>query len=113
MEKHQLSDDISCCYDKGGCPIYHEGFNPHEYGVPISIGKTLELEIDENIKSVFAVTLDGILSNELVLDAPNTTYQILLTTVGGWKTPATLGLRSGLEFTNILTISQSSVRMNP
>lgn len=88
MEKHQLSDDISCCYDKGGCPIYHEGFNPHEYGVPISIGKTLELEIDENIKSVFAVTLDGILSNELILDAPNTTYQILLTTVGGWKNPS-------------------------
>lgn len=88
MEKHQLSDDISCCVDKYGAPIPHVGFNPQEYGVPITIGKTLELEIDDSIESVFAVTLDGILSNELPLDSPDTTYQFLLTTVGGWKNPS-------------------------
>lgn len=88
MEKYQLSDDISCYVGEWGQPIPRMEFNPQEYGIPISNGKTLELEIDENIRSVFAVTMDGLLSNELLLNPQFTTYQILITTKGGWKTPS-------------------------
>ena len=88
MERFQLTDDISCCIDEYGQPVPRMEFNPQEYGVPISIGKTLELEINESIKSVFAVTMSGLVSNEIILNSQSASYQILVETKGGWKTPS-------------------------
>lgn len=52
---------------------------------PIKNGEMLEIEItDENVKSVFAITMDGILSNEILLEPESDHYKVLVTTDGGW-----------------------------
>ena len=83
MSRYQLFDDTSCCIDKHGHPISRMEFHPLEYGFPILNGQTLELEIDESVKSIFAVTVDGLLSNEIVLNPQLTSYQIVVSTKGG------------------------------
>lgn len=88
MKRHQISDDISCDIDQTGQPAPRIDFNPDDYGVRILNGETIEIEISESTKSVFAITLDGLLSNEVTLNPTFTSYKIDLSTKGGFKTPS-------------------------
>lgn len=88
MQKYQLPDDISCEINWSGHPVPRIDFNPDDYGVRISNGKTLEININESTKSVFAITVDGLLSNEVILNPNFTSYEIVLTAKGGFKTPS-------------------------
>lgn len=85
MKKYELTDDRSCEITQFGHPIPRMDFNPQEWGMPIKNGEMLEIEItDENVKSVFAITMDGILSNEILLEPESDHYKVLVTTDGGW-----------------------------
>lgn len=90
MKKYLLSGDLSCNIDTYGYTVSRMPmeFNPREWGIALANGKTLELEIDESIKSVFAMTTGGLLSNEILLDSQFTYYEILVTTKGGLKIPS-------------------------
>ena len=67
MARHQLSDELSCSLDTWGHPIARTQFCPGEYGVPIYCGKTVQLAAGEGACTLFALTAEGLLSNELVL----------------------------------------------
>lgn len=88
MKKYQITDDISCSLDWMGQPVSRINFNPDDYGVRILSGETIEIEINEYTKSVFAITIDGLLSNEVRLNQDCILHRICLTTKGGWKTPS-------------------------
>ena len=84
MEKYHLSDDTSCRM-AGAYPLPRMDFDPQAYGQPILNGKTLEIEADDDATTVFAVTAEGLLSNELTLDEKEPSCRVLVTTKGGWK----------------------------
>ena len=86
MEKYHLSDDTSCRM-AGAYPLPRMDFDPQAYGQPILNGKTLEIEADDDATTVFAVTAEGLLSNELTLGEKEPSCRVLVTTKGGWKTP--------------------------
>lgn len=88
MEMFDLKDDISCDIEKDGRVIPRIEFDPHRFGVPIKNGRTLELQIEEQIKSIFVVTKHGLLSNELLLDTKEDSSYILITTKGGGRHPS-------------------------
>ena len=89
MEKYRLPDAHSCRIDAWGFPVRRMEFWPNDYGVPIANGKTLVIEADDGAASVFAVTIDGLLSNELLLPPQRPGgLQIELTTKGGWRNPS-------------------------
>lgn len=67
MKKYELEDDTSCGMTAWGQPVPRMDFCPREWGVPVGNGRTLELEMEDGISSVFAVTPDGLLSNEIML----------------------------------------------
>ena len=71
----------------GAYPLPRMDFDPQAYGQPILNGKTLEIEADDDAETVFAVTAEGLLSNELTLDEKEPSCRILVTTRGEWKTP--------------------------
>ena len=88
MEKFHLPDAHSCEIDALGYPVKRMEFDPNDYGVPVANGKTLVLEADDDATSMFAVTFDGLLSNELLLPRSQTAYKIELTTKNGWRQPS-------------------------
>ncbi len=56
-------------------------------GQPIGNGQTIELLMDDNDKSLFAITMDGYLSNEIIFDEYlSRNPYVLITTKGGFKT---------------------------
>ncbi|MDO4650493.1 MAG: hypothetical protein Q4B26_17785, partial [Eubacteriales bacterium] len=54
--------------------------------IPIQNGETIELEITDEVESVFAMPYEGLLSNEIILDRSKSTIELEITTKGGWKT---------------------------
>ena len=70
----------------GAHPLPRMDFDPQAYGPPIRNGETLEIEADD-AATVFAVTAEGLLSNELTLGEKEPSCRVLVTTKGGWKTP--------------------------
>ena len=88
MEKFHLPDARSCEIDAMGCIVKRMEFDPNDYGVPVANGKTLIIEADDDAASIFAVTFDGLLSNELLLPRSQPVYTIELTTKGGWVQPS-------------------------
>lgn len=86
--KHRLPKDNNCELTWQGHAIPRADFDPSEYGIPIKNGETLELEILEEINSVFAMTYEGLLSNEIVLDNSQKSAQITITAKGGWSKPS-------------------------
>ena len=93
MARHQLSDELSCSLDTWGHPIARTQFCPGEYGVPIYCGKTVQLAAGEGACTLFALTAEGLLSNELVLPQAAGVYSILLEAKGGWRAPSYPHLR--------------------
>ena len=93
IEKFHLPDARSCEIDALGYIVKRMEFDPNDYGIPVANGKTLVIEADDGVASVFAVTFDGLLSNEVSLPCmqptcPQAAYKIELTTKGGWRQPS-------------------------
>ena len=66
-----------------------EGYRYDAVGTLIRNGKTIELELDDDIKSIFACSATGMLSNELSLeDIVDEKTPIILTTKGGFSVPS-------------------------
>ncbi|MBQ8906218.1 MAG: hypothetical protein IJY85_07615 [Ruminococcus sp.] len=60
----------------------HE-FSPDQYGTRIGNGKTITIPLPDHDVTVFAVTIDGIASNELQISASSDRNAIRVTTQGG------------------------------
>lgn len=88
MNKFGICDDISCKMDRGGRPVKRFEFNPNDYGIPIRNGETLELDIGEQVSTVFAITWEGLLSKEVVLSEKVQVYELELSVKGGWRAPS-------------------------
>lgn len=82
-----ISRDWKITYDKNGNPAAPADFNPNDYGTPIANGGTVAFNLDDKVESVFAVTMDGLFSNEIKLDPQPDHIEVIITTKGGWKTP--------------------------
>ncbi len=85
-------DSDVCDIGKDAHPINRISGNPYgspevldEIGTRILNGKTITLEIDDNVRSIFATTSTGSLSNEVVIAEPEE-RKLTITTKGGWKT---------------------------
>lgn len=63
-------------------------FSQCEYEIPIKNGETLEMELSDNINSVFAMTYEGLLSNELALDKTAAPIKVVISAKGGWGKPS-------------------------
>ena len=72
---------------ENGIMIAADGFNPNEFGTPIANGQELTFEIDSEVKTVFVVTMDGLLSNVIELDPLAEHSEIIIFTKGGLKVP--------------------------
>ena len=88
MKKFHLPDARSRRINAQGYPIKRMEFDPNDCGVPLANGKTLVIEADGSAASIFAVTFDGLLSNELMLPCSHAAHKIELTTKGGWREPS-------------------------
>ena len=91
--KHRLdiSKEISD-HNEWGQPVGQIGENLDDgiaildsIGTRISNGETVEIEVDDNIDTIFASTCDGSLSNEVSIKTVND-ISLTLTTKGGWTT---------------------------
>ena len=87
MNKFGIVDDISCKVDRSGHPVKRFEFNPNDYGTPIWNGETLELDVEEHVGTEFAITLEGLLSKEVVLNEKMQIFELELSVKGGWCTP--------------------------
>lgn len=92
-KKFGIDGDV-CNIGKTAHPINRINDNPHggpevlgEIGTRILNGKTISLEIDDSVKTIFATTSTGSLSNELVI-AEIEENDLMIITKGGWKTPS-------------------------
>ena len=78
--------------DQAGMPISRLGSSLDDavrildaLGTRIANGKTLVIEAEPTVQSVFAVSIDGVISNEIPIGNVEK-YNLLLTPKGGWKT---------------------------
>lgn len=79
--------DLKEHIDANGYPIASKDFNPNDYGTPIANGEEIVFEIDDTVRSMFVVTGDGIVSNELQLDPEAEQIDVTIITKGGMKVP--------------------------
>ena len=85
MAKYDLVGDL-CEMSAAGFPVARLTQNFLEsVGVRIENGSTVEIPIDETVKSIFASTSDGSLSNEIMIDTL-TSDHLNLSARGGFKT---------------------------
>lgn len=88
MKLFHLQDDLTCELDVA-FPITRLGeVNLTEYGVPIYSGRTLTIVSDRNISSLFVMTCDGLLSNEVNFDNEAERCEVEISVAGGWRTPS-------------------------
>lgn len=80
-------EDLKDHIDANGFPIATKDFNPNEYGTPIANGEEIVFEIDDTVRSMFVVTDDGIMSNELQVDPQAEIMDVAILTKGGWNVP--------------------------
>jgi hypothetical protein len=64
-----------------------DSFNPNDYGTPIANGLKITFAIDDTVRSFFAVTADGLISNVIDLDPGMDHIEVTMITKGGWKIP--------------------------
>lgn len=58
---------------------------PKELGIPIKNNETIELEVDDNTRSVFVISMDGFFSNEIPLEFSDADYDLQISIRGGWS----------------------------
>jgi hypothetical protein len=79
--------DLQVHLDRHGFPIPSKDFHPNDYGTPIANGQELTFAMEDTMRSIFVVTVDGIASNELTLDPRQDEIAVTILTKGGWKVP--------------------------
>ena len=85
MEQYGLEGDL-CQHSESGHPVPRIDMSIlDDIGTRIENGETVKLELVDTVHSVFASTMDGALSNEIVLD-DSPVKQLTLTTKGGFAT---------------------------
>ena len=85
MELYGLEEDL-CQHSESGHPLPRIDMSIlDELGTRIKNGETVKLELEDTVHSVFASTMDGSLSNEIIMDDSPVT-QLTLTTKGGFAT---------------------------
>ena len=88
MKLFHLQDDLTCDLDVA-FPISRLGEkNLAEYGVPIRVGKTLTIISHHNISSLFVMTREGLLSNEVCFESETDRCKVEISVEGGWRTPS-------------------------
>ena len=85
MEQYGMKEDL-CQHSESGHPISRiDASILDNIGTRIRNGETLKLELEETVACVFASTMDGSLSNEIILDNSPIKH-LTLTTKGGFAT---------------------------
>ncbi|MBR1847939.1 MAG: hypothetical protein IJ791_01700 [Lachnospiraceae bacterium] len=86
VEKYSLDGDL-CKMDKSGRPIPRIDVGELvKVGTRIGNGQTLELELTRAEETIFIVTMDGCLSNEVwVRDYLESGKDVIISTKGGFK----------------------------
>lgn len=75
-----------CTHDVMGQPVSRIDIGTLDaLGTRIENGKTVELHLEDDVCTIFASTMDGSLSNEVILEDTGTQH-LRLTTRGGFKT---------------------------
>lgn len=64
-----------------------EKHNPDNFGIRIMNGESLEIPLDDDVKTFFVMTADGLTSEEFTLNPECTEYSFLINTKGGFKVP--------------------------
>ncbi|MBE6025375.1 MAG: hypothetical protein E7229_00530 [Clostridiales bacterium] len=84
LQSHGFVGDL-CDHDKWGQPISRiEVSELDQIGIRIKNGQIMEVPVQEDTVSIFVITVDGSISNELLIDETKNT--ITITTKGGFKT---------------------------
>lgn len=86
MKTFGLGSDRECKTVLGQAAPRIAGFEPDKYGVRIANGETLELEVADEKSTLFVMTMDGLLSNEIALDKAECRVEIGVK--GGMMTPS-------------------------
>lgn len=85
MEQYGLDEDL-CRQSESGHPVPRLDISIlDEIGTRIKNGETIRLKLEDTVHSVFASTMDGSLSNEIILD-DSAVKHLTLTTKGGFAT---------------------------
>ncbi len=58
-----------------------------EIGAPVRNGETVTLTLPDGVRQIYAVTMDGLLSNPAALTDGETEYRFTVTTKGGFVRP--------------------------
>lgn len=85
MAEYGLSSDL-CEIDRMGQAVSRiDRDTLNQIGIPILNGNTVSIDLTEDAASVFAVTMDGSLSNEIRLSELHSD-NLVISTKGGWRT---------------------------
>ncbi|MBO5164594.1 MAG: hypothetical protein J6B75_09200 [Ruminococcus sp.] len=93
MEKYNLIGDF-CKTSVLGHPISRIDFKILRKDFTIENGETIQIELNDNVTTAFAITMDGCLSNEIILSEGILlgdgieVFNHLLTTRGGFFKPS-------------------------
>lgn len=64
-----------------------ECFDPGEYGIRIDCGQEMSFTVGEHCRSLYIISGEGLLSNEVFLSDDVEAYAFTVSIRGGWKTP--------------------------
>lgn len=85
MRRHHLEGDL-CQHSETGMPIPRLDTAVLDgIGIRIANGETVDIEVDDSVKSIFASTMDGSLSNEIPVSSLSG-GTLAVTTKGGFRT---------------------------
>lgn len=83
MEQYGLNGDL-CDHSESSHPVPRIDMSILDgIGTRIKNGETVRMKVEDTVRSVFASTMDGSLSNEIILD-DSTVNHLTLTTKGGF-----------------------------
>lgn len=88
MKLFHLHDDLTCDLDVAFPISRLDEVNLADYGVPIYSGKALTIISHHNIASLFVMTREGLLSNEVLFDSKTDHCEVEISVEGGWRTPS-------------------------
>lgn len=65
-----------------------EKHSPDSFGIRIMNGQSLEIELDDDVKTFFVMNADGLCSEEITLNPELNEYIFYITTKGGFRVPS-------------------------
>lgn len=95
MRKYDLSGDL-CKHNRAGQPVNRIDIDSLKFsGIPISNGETVNIDLKDEVTSIFVITADGSLSNEILVEEMKT-LNLVVSTKGGWRTVSYPALKEQL-----------------